>query len=668
MKIEKNVFLGSAFLVLLSLLSCVDEKNYSQETPQKGVEDYFDFSTKKSVQLNVNYGFVGLTALIEVYAENPLVNECVRKEGLKPVFEVFTDQNCSFSGLVDGVPAYADTLFIYSPTKGNTKYLKLPIVNGVATYDFNSVYPATKAKTVGMGEEHIHVGKYYRQITNQYPFYSLYTNYTSLMATPFRAYNAYFSELYSVVKPNEKLSEESTMGQLLNRIDNALTKVDNSKFVSNEQLVNLSIADKDPDGNPVLGARLDLVLLENNGGYHSAMAYYYYKTGTNPTAAQIKALKKYFVIPRMTDGKPDRAVKTRLQFFGEAGDEPGTDVFPAGYTVGWMIISNTFPESYISVYTALPSIEEHNIEAFKAGKAIYSNQSANYKQQPGCITLYDKKSQKIVIGFEDQSYEDLSLSDKSYEDVLFYVDADPIGAVIDVDRPEIPVVDEDVWVTERTVGTFAFEDVWPSGGDYDMNDVVVEYESAVTFNQRNEISKIVDTFKPVNKINSAINSNAFGYVIDGPVGEINVAESNFYQKEEGNQFILFPNARVIAEEGKVFKVTREFKSPIDKASYRRNNNPFVVVNYKEGMKLRKEVHLPKMKPTSWADTSLVGTGDDAYYIDKEGAFPFAIDIPVVGLEIVTEGESIGQPEEYPYFAEWAKSYGKKHADWYKVKR
>lgn len=668
MKIEKNVFLGSVFLALLSLLSCVDEKDYSQGTSQRGVADYFDFSTKKSVQLRVDYGFVGLTALLEVYAENPLENDCVRKEGLKPIFKVFTDNNCSFSGRIEEVPAHADTLFIYSPTKGNTKYLKLPIVNGVATYDFNSAYASTKAPTVGMGEGHIHVGDYYRKIDNTYPFYSLYTNYISVSTDYYRAYNSYFRNLYSVVKPNEKLSAESTMGQLLNRIDNALTKVDNSKFVSNEQLVNLSIADKDPDGKPVLGARLDLVLLENNGGYHSAMAYYYYKTGTNPTASQIKALKKYFVIPRMTAGKPDKAVKTRLQFFGERGDEPGVDVFPAGYTVGWMVVSNTFPESYVSNYASLSSIEEHNIDAFKAGKAIYSNQSANYKQQPGCITLYDKKSQKIIIGFEDQSYEDLSLSDKSYEDVLFYVDADPIGAVIDVDRPEIPVVDEDVWVTERTVGTLAFEDVWPSGGDYDMNDVVVEYESAVTFNQRNEITKIVDTFKPVNKKNSAVNSNAFGYVIDGPVGEVNAAESSFFKKEEANQFILFPNAKIIAEQGGVFKVTREFKTPLDKLSYRRNYNPFVVVNYKEGMRLRREVHLPKMKPTSWANASLVGTGDDAYYVDKEGAFPFAIDIPVIGLEIVTEGESIGQPEEYPYFAEWAQSYGKKHTDWYQMKR
>ena len=51
----------------------------------------------------------------------------------------------------------------------------------------------------------------------------------------------------------------------------------------------------------------------------------------------------------------------------------------------------------------------------------------------------------------------------------------------------------------------------------------------------------------------------------------------------------------------------------------------------KGKKGRTEVHLPKHEATSLADLSLAGTQKDAYYIDKEGAYPFAIDIPILNL-------------------------------------
>lgn len=48
------------------------------------------------------------------------------------------------------------------------------------------------------------------------------------------------------------------------------------------------------------------------------------------------------------------------------------------------------------------------------------------------------------------------------------------------------------------------------------------------------------------------------------------------------------------------------------------------------------MHLPKHEATSLADLSLAGTQKDAYYIDKEGAYPFAIDIPILNFISVTE--------------------------------
>ena len=87
----------------------------------------------------------------------------------------------------------------------------------------------------------------------------------------------------------------------------------------------------------------------------------------------------------------------------------------------------------------------------------------------------------------------------SYCDLLFYVNASktieepndrPVITPDDGNEPEKPDV------TETKTGTLAFEDIWPGGGDYDMNDVIVEYNRAVSFDKKNQVTKIVDTFTP----------------------------------------------------------------------------------------------------------------------------------------------------------------------------
>ena len=666
MKKTKFYGLFTLAVVFMTLHSCVKGEDYYQPPVQKPESDYFDFSTTRSVQLNIDYGFDGYSPLFEVYAQNPLNADFLIDEKIEPVFKAFTDANSSFLGNI-AVPSYVDTLYVYSPNIGVNRCLKLPIVNSKATYSFDATTKAQSSTRVGAS---ISIGNNYSLISSTYQFYSLYNKYDAYNGSSYwRPSNSAVSGLYSTVSPSQRLSNESTLGELISRMNNALTKKDNSKLVSSEKVVNVSVLSQTSTGAPVTGAHLDLVFLQSTGSYHNAVAYYYYKTNSSPTATEIKKLPKYFVIPRMSTGTPNAVIKTRLQFFGEDGKQPGTDQFPPGYTVGWMLVANMFPNDGSSTYwNGISTIENRIKWAYGANQVIYSNQSANLNGQPGCISLYDTKSKKIIVGFEDQAFNNLAYSDKSYEDILFYVEADPIEAVLDPQKPEIPVVTEEILVTEVTKGTLAFEDIWPSGGDYDMNDVIVEYESAVTFNNSNKIKKIVDTFRPVNKVNSASKQNAFGYVINGEVGTINSSSSVYYKKEESNQIIVFPNARDIAGQNKTFTIVREFNGTLDKSTYKRDYNPFIVINYRDGVKNRVEVHLPKYKPTTWANIALIGTLDDAYFVHKNGQFPFAIDLPVVNLTPVTEKISIGSSNEYPKFTDWAKSFGKQNTDWFLFKK
>ena len=70
--------------------------------------------------------------------------------------------------------------------------------------------------------------------------------------------------------------------------------------------------------------------------------------------------------------------------------------------------------------------------------------------------------------------------------------------------------------------------------------------------------------------------------------------------------------------GNKYVVTREFNGSFLKnqlLSY----NPYIIVKYSQGEQNRTEVHLPKHKATAYANQSLIGSNDDAYYIDRKGS-------------------------------------------------
>jgi hypothetical protein len=209
-------------------------------------------------------------------------------------------------------------------------------------------------------------------------------------------------------------------------------------------------------------------------------------------------------------------------------------------------------------------------------------------------------------------------------------------------------------------GTLAYEDIWPSGGDYDMNDVILEYKREVTFDYTNYVKKVVDTFTPVH--DGASYTNAFAVQIDPQqTGTLSFA-TGIYREDETNSVIFFADAE--RSIGKSFSITREFAEGALAKKNLRELNPYIIVNYTVGNTKRVEVHLPKHAPTDFADASLNYTQDDAYYIKKDGKYPFAIDLPVTGFKMVTESVRIDDAAEYPHFREWADSNGATHQDWY----
>lgn len=663
---QKSCILLIIASMLTLAVSCVEkEPGGNGDEPVPGGDEMFDFSTEQTVTLSLDYGFSGYSINFDVYVENPLNEDGLMNEELQPIYGAYTDASSQFSGTIK-LPAYVDAIYVCSDYVGVPRCIELDVVNGVAAYKYEMpILPGMTETRAAADRTHINIAGNRTVVSsskNLYGLYDSFAQYDAASGVKWWAYNSNVNDLYTVVNNSE-------VSALVERINRALPKpkeddpVGNSQYCSSSDVTNLRIVETADGGTT---AHIDIVYLDATGDYENAMGYYYYPTGSNPTAEEIKALPKFVIYPMTHNGTPDSPVKTRLQFFGEDGMGEGTDDFPAGYTIGWILFCNIyngslrpdedwFGENDFDVENINSRIEK----VYGANEVVYSNNECNNYSNNGCITLTDDITGRVVIGFEDYAFQS-GCGDKSYNDILFYVEADPEEAIYDPDRPVIPDPEpEPAEETYMQYSTLGFEDIWPNGGDYDLNDVLVEHTRTVTYIGE-YITKIEDAFKVTNEKGSADYVDAFGFTVDyAAVGEA----SGYAVKEENNQFIMFEDGQ--AAIGNTYTLTRTFGEGVLKnANFDDHFNPFVVSQYVAGDKNRVEIHLPGFAMTSWANSTLADEGHNAYYISDDGNYPFAIKLENArNWEPVTEGVRIGSEGEYSRFNAWVADPST-NADWY----
>jgi LruC domain-containing protein len=243
-------------------------------------------------------------------------------------------------------------------------------------------------------------------------------------------------------------------------------------------------------------------------------------------------------------------------------------------------------------------------------------------------------------------------------------------------------------------GTLAFEDLWPGQGDYDFNDLVLDYRIETTTNALNLVRDIRLAFS-IRAIGASLPSG-FGFQFgndklkssDIRVSGYNI-QSDLYQIDangtEARQakptIIVFDRAiRLLQSQGgsgvntdPAFPFVSPFKInilvDIVSGQYTTeeigvlNFNPFIIVNQDRG----KEIHLPDHVPTSLASSALFGTGQDdsdasrSRYYKTSGNLPWALNLPQ-GFDYPVEKSQI--TSAYHLFGDWAVSGGKKYSDWY----
>jgi len=244
-------------------------------------------------------------------------------------------------------------------------------------------------------------------------------------------------------------------------------------------------------------------------------------------------------------------------------------------------------------------------------------------------------------------------------------------------------------------GSLAFEDLWPATGDYDFNDLVMDYRFKTVTNGNNKVTEVFGTFV-VRAIGAGLH-NGFGFQL--PASSLSQEEITVtgYDLQEGyvtlnangteaNQekitVILFEDAydellspgggigvNVVPGETYVDPDTMVITIACTPNLYSLDDvgladfNPFLIVNQDRG----REVHLPDMPPTSLADPSYFGTDQDdsdpatGRYYKTENNLPWAINI-AESYDYTIEKDQI--TSAYIKFAPWAESSGSLFPDWY----
>ncbi|NQX76328.1 MAG: LruC domain-containing protein [Gilvibacter sp.] len=262
---------------------------------------------------------------------------------------------------------------------------------------------------------------------------------------------------------------------------------------------------------------------------------------------------------------------------------------------------------------------------------------------------------------------------KVFSDVVDETDTDGDGVIdiFDTFPDDADKAYEIFTPSKYGTGTFAFEDLWPSRGDYDFNDMAYSYRAIVILNAENKAVQL-DLIGYV-KSNGAGFNNGVGIEIEGISPDMVESVSGTVMTKD--YITLNPNGTeanqdnaviILTDDADYFTsettITIRFTSPIattvlGSAPF----NPFIIVNGER----EREVHLPYRHKTNLAqetfEVSGVNADPDGDYISDTG-LPWAISI-IHDFKVPKESVSIDRA--YNHFVNWASSGGNNYTDWYK---
>ena len=624
-------------VVSVAFSSCLQKDVYdpanSGDKEEVTLDNYFDFATTKNIQLNIDYGKECPRAYFEVYAENPLSyvaegGQIIKKAGVSHIATGFTDIQGRYIKPAS-FPTAVSEVYIYSPDFGVPTLYKTKVVGSdvSAKITFENVLDVTPVDSSTRSAQTRAAVKF---ITDVIP---------NVLGT----WNAN-SGKPDYLDASKKINVDATLKSYIT-----------TYFPEGKNNVGTNLVSDDADILIKEDANVVINYFGGDTGAKSVFAYYCYPKDASTDEIR-KATKHACVIFPNAHGNSlgyYSGVAVNLKYINETGNFPQKDPerIPANTKIGFLIWNNGW------------------VNAKANGNMFYSTKSLNSDKisHTAIFAAKNKAGDRVNV----ITMEDWKNGENDYNDVAFVISSNPIAAI---EVPDVPNPG-DRQGTEMYSGVLGFEDNWPEQGDYDLNDVVMKYQSSVDYNIDNKVLNIIDKFTLA--WTGANYKNSFAYEVPFDLSKaskvtVNGSEASSYS---GNVITLFKDAKaelgvsnVNAEDminqniqEKTYTVSIQFNNPtLDKSVVVAPYNPFIKV-----FNSATEVHLTDHKPTTGANNRFPsgadisrGDVDGTYFICKDG-FPFAIhvdarlDASILNLDLKKENQRIDKT--YPKFAEWAKT-------------
>ena len=426
-----------------------------------------------------------------------------------------------------------------------------------------------------------------------------------------------------------------------------------------------------------------ITFVAEGASYRNAFGFYTYPAGSPP---------------------PDPATLDHIILFpncsypGAGGDlESGSkiylDTFTAGTALGWFVVQNGW---------------EGTANVSETAQRFYSDKQYNPEGDPNeehAVLLYDSEYELFVLGFEDVNRL-LPTCDNDFNDAVFIAEAIPLEGIDNIDN--IPLIDippdtdgDGVsdpidpfpndslrtfiqYYPSESYATIVFEDLWPYYGDYDMNDLVVDYQYEMITNPDGWVKDININGKL--RAVGANNNNGFSIEFPFTFSEVTLVEhsDNIDPVLVGDNYTildLFDNTTSLTDQTvpAAFNTNMDmgFHEPVEfycnltlenvvdltALDFPLPFNRFITQNGDNS----HEIHLINTPPTGRADMLLFGTGDDDsnpaqnHYYCSDLNLPWALSMPE-SWHYPAEQNSI--LEVYSQFADWAESGGNTSNEWY----
>ena len=662
--IKKQMYVFCIGLLLLSSCRDLETNNPITDDDNDGIitqvsqldiPEGFDFNTTQGVSVNLsvknaeNESLSGIS--IHLYTADP-------EEGGQLMTTVRTDSQGQLITNLN-IPTYQESLFIVTEYPGIPNITEVPVGPSIN-------YTLGGDKSNDETRKRIHTIKPKSGSTKANSFTYLGT------------FNVWGLPNY-LESPGDAVSQEIVDNVNASLPESKPVPTNNPQYLDENIISNINLRDS---------ADVWVTFVHEGAGWRNALGYYTYTIG-NPPASIDDIDTLNIIFPNVSYVGSGGAMLP--------GDKAYLGKFPPNTSIGWFLVPNAWNGNGVTFVSEV-KFSDSELNTFTTDE-----------NKRHIVLLRDDDKKLLLLGMEDTSRPS---GDKDFNDAVFYVTANPYSAIVtdnlnevtkgcdDVDNDDVCDSDDDYpsesnkaynnyIPSQNSYATLAFEDLWPQQGDYDFNDLVVNYQLNAITNASNQVVELQGQF--ITRASGANFENGFAFELPIAASNVNAVTGSSITENfvslaangtEANQtnavIIVYDNIyNQIIRPGSFYfntqldapavdpdtvNITVTFSTPVSLTDIQ-GFNPFVISNKRRGY----EIHLLGKTPTDLANTQLFGTSQDRTnpsenkYYQTESGLPFGITLPN-NFEYPRESKEI--LEAHKKFADWIQSGGVSFTDWY----